>query len=606
LAKRNVISGNVAGAACATAQMSIFRNFIPPVTKLGLGLILCGLSYQATAQLVAPVTPTTTPDQEQRRVQERDRALRDLQERRPDVRLAPFMPTGAARLPTEEICFAISGLRLRTPSIESKAVARNWVWVLDAAAGPARDDSPSGRCIGAAGVNLILKRLQEAVIARGYVTTRVVAEPQDLTSGILIFTVIPGLIRDMRLSAGSARTAQWNAIPARVGDTVNLRDIEQALENLKRVPSAEADISIEPASAGNARPGDSDLVITYKQAFPLRVSLFADDSGLQATGKYQGGATFSADNLLTLSDLLYVTLNRDLGGTSAGERGTRGRSVVYSVPWGYWLLGVSASSNRYRQSVAGVNQTYLYSGDSSNADVKLSRLMYRDASRKTTLGLRAFQRSSKNFIDDTEVFVQRRVVGGFEASVNHREFLRKATLDLSLAYKRGTGAFGSLPAPEQALGEGTARMQLATLDLALNAPFKALDQNLRYSGLLRAQANQTRLSPQDRFAIAGRYTVRGFDGETSLSAERGVLLRNDIGLQLDSTGQETYVGVDYGRVSGPSSEFLVGKKLVGAVLGLRGGIKSVQYDVFIGKPMSRPQGFKTAQYTAGFHLNYGF
>lgn len=50
-----------------------------------------------------------------------------------------------------------------------------------------------------------------------------------------------------------------------------------------------------------------------------------------------------------------------------------------------------------------------------------------------------------------------------------------------------------------------------------------------YSGLIRAQWNRTPLTPQDRFAIGGRYTVRGFDGETSLMGERGWLLRNDIG-----------------------------------------------------------------------------
>ena len=36
------------------------------------------------------------------------------------------------------------------------------------------------------------------------------------------------------------------------------------------------------------------------------------------------------------------------------------------------------------------------------------------------------------------------------------------------------------------------------------------------------------LDAQDRFAIGGRYTVRGYDGEASLSAERGWLLRNDL------------------------------------------------------------------------------
>lgn len=121
--------------------------------------------------------------------------------------------------------------------------------------------------------------------------------------------------------------------------------------------------------------------------------------------------------------------------------------------------------------------------------------------------------------------------------------------------------------------EGTSRFGLLSADAALTWPFKAASQNLRYNASLRLQDNTTPLTPQDRFAIGGRYTVRGFDGESSLPAERGILLRNDLSLALGSSGQEAYAGLDYGEVSGPSSELLVGKYLCGAVVGMRGSIK---------------------------------
>ena len=581
-----------------------------------LGLAASCFAGLAGAQAVVPLALVTTADQEQRRADERERALREQQERTPNVRLQEAAPVSTARLQTEPTCFVIQQLEIKAAAGDTNAASSNWGWALDAAAGPTKDDSPIRRCIGIEGVNLVLKRVQDAVIARGYVTTRVVTAPQDLASGALTFTVLPGRIHAIRFTDGSSappapttHRSWWNAVPARPGDILNLREVEQALENFKRVPTAEVDIQIQPAAGPDTQPGQSDLLISYQQAFPLRVSLFADDSGSRATGKYQGGVTLSYDNALTLNDLFYVTLNRDLGGGLPGERGTYGDAAHYSAPFGYWLLGTTVSHNRYRQAVAGVNQTYVYSGTSSTVDIKLSRLVYRDASRKTTFGIKAFQRSSSNFIDDTEIQIQRRVVGGYEASVKHKEFIANATLDLTLAYKRGTGAFGALSAPEQASGEGTSRMQLTTLDASFNAPFKAFDQKLRYTGTLRTQFNHTALTPQDRFAIGGRYTVRGFDGETSLSAERGVLLRNELGVALDAlgiSGHEAYAGIDYGDVSGSSSDVLVGKALAGAVLGLRGAYKALQYELFVGKPISKPDGFRTAQYTAGFSLSFGF
>jgi len=276
------------------------------------------------------------------------------------------------------------------------------------------------------------------------------------------------------------------------------------------------------------------------------------------------------------------------------------------VPIGYWTLSATSSTNTYYQSVAGLNQSYVYRGTSENNEIKLNRLLMRDGTQKLNVSLRAFQRKSNNYINDTEVEVQRRVVGGWDGTLNHKAFIQNATLESNLTYKRGTGAFGSIPAPEEAFNEGTSRFALVTADVNLAVPFKVNEQRIRYNGTWRIQTNKTPLTPQDRFAIGGRYTVRGYDGESVLSAERGWLWRNDLGFALSDSGQEFYVGVDHGEVSGPSSELLVGKRLTGAFLGLRGAIQKLGYDLFISAPVAQPDNFKTASSTAGFSLRASF
>lgn len=161
-----------------------------------------------------------------------------------------------------------------------------------------------------------------------------------------------------------------------------------------------------------------------------------------------------------------------------------------------------------------------------------------------------------------------------------------------------------MAAPEEPFDQGTSRSEIITSDAQFSVPFGLGDQRLRYTTAWRAQWNRTPLVPQDRFSIGGRYTVRGFDGENILSADRGWLVRNDLGLALGATGQETYLGVDYGEVGGPSSKYLSGTRLAGYVLGLRGGYKEVSYDVFVGQPISKPKGFDTANTTAGFSLSW--
>lgn len=248
----------------------------------------------------------------------------------------------------------------------------------------------------------------------------------------------------------------------------------------------------------------------------------------------------------------------------------------------------------------------MYRGTSRSQELGIARLVQRNASSKTTVSAQAFARQSNNFIDDTEIEVQRRRVGGWQLGVEHRAFLNSVTLDLGLKYKRGTGAFGSLTAPEEAFGEGSSRFALINANAALSLPFQLGAQTWRYSGQWRAQVNRTPLTPQDRFAIGGRYTVRGFDGESSLSAERGWLLRNEVATRLGESGPEFFVGLDHGRASGPSSEQLLCTRLTGAVLGLRGNLSRLQYEVFAGTPVRKPSGFRTANASYGFQLNASF
>ena len=141
--------------------------------------------------------------------------------------------------------------------------------------------------------------------------------------------------------------------------------------------------------------------------------------------------------------------------------------------------------------------------------------------RKTSAYVAGWLRNSHNYIDDTEVEVQRRRLAGWEVGLTHREFVGAATFDADIGYRHGTGMLSALPAPEEAFGEGTSRSALITADAQLNVPFQISKQHFRYNAAWRAQWNRTPLVPQDRFQIGGRYTVRGFDGENTLLGDRG-------------------------------------------------------------------------------------
>jgi hemolysin activation/secretion protein len=402
------------------------------------------------------------------------------------------------------------------------------------------------------------------------------------------------------------------------GDVLNLRDIEMALENFKRVPTADADIQIEPSTSPSAAFGESDLVIKQEQKSPYRRSVGLSDSGSAGTGKYQANATLSFDQLFWSNDLFYATLSSDLlngefKGKDPLERGSQGYIFHYSVPVGYWGIESTMSRNGYFQTVVGSTRDYVYRGTSSNKEIKLSRMVHRDSTAKVTASLKAWQRKSNNYIDDAEVDVQRRVTGGFDLGVYYRQLLGQSSIDTTLTYRQGTPAFGSLPAPEELFNEGSSRMRLLMADLTLAHPFQVGDKKLRYTNNYRAQweRNPTTdyLLAGDRFAVGGRFTVRGFDN-ASLSAENGFLIRQDLTITIPATQVDFYLGYDYGKVYGVSDIYLSGKHLTGAAIGFRGRVggptSNLSFDLFWATPISKPDNFKSAAQVTGFTATYNF
>lgn len=187
-----------------------------------------------------------------------------------------------------------------------------------------------GHCLGGKGINLLMRTLQNRLVDHGYITTRVLAPQQDLNSGELKLVVVPGKVRQVKLTPDSGHAITlYSAFPAHEGKLLDLRDIEQGLENLQRLPTVQANMEILP---GN-QPGESDIALHWQQQRMWRVGASLDDSGTRSTGRYQGGLTLSLDNPFSLSDLFYLSASSNL--ESKGSKGSDNITGHYSVPFGY-------------------------------------------------------------------------------------------------------------------------------------------------------------------------------------------------------------------------------------------------------------------------------
>jgi len=579
------------------------RLAVFPLTAL---VALASNAQQAPTPADTAAAARANAEQNQQLQQQRDAQQRDATVQAPVVRSEVPRVQGWPELPAEQPCFRIDSLSLDVPPnlpdavrshgaselpLDRFAFAREWL------------AHYRGQCVGKAGLDVLTKGLQQAILSEGYITTRVLLPAQDLSTGTLKFALVPGVIRKLRYADPDTRGTWKTAFPARDGDLLNLRDLEQGLEQSKRVASQDVDMKIEPTDT----PGESDVVISMKRAKPWSAVASVDNSGSRATGKLQGNLSVGIDNPLGLNDVLTAGASQDL---EFGDKrlGTHGFNGSYSLPWGYWTATLSGSANTYYQNIAGVNQTFVSSGNSQTAALRLARVLRRSQTDVFGVEFQLSKRFGESFIDGTDIPTQRRNNTFIEAGLTDRHYFGAAQLDGTLAYRQGIGGLGATPDPHP---DGpTYRYHLAVLDTNLSVPFSIKTQNFRYVTTVHAQFTNDTLFYLDDLTIGSRYTVRGFDGETMLAAEKGFYWRNELQMPLGQTGQTLYTGIDYGRVFGPNSAFLAGTQLAGAVIGLRGNVGTriggFAYDVFAGTPVYKPAAFPTARVTLGFQATAQF
>ncbi|KAB7766502.1 ShlB/FhaC/HecB family hemolysin secretion/activation protein [Xanthomonas maliensis] len=545
---------------------------------LVLAVCLRAIARPAAAQ---QSEPTTLDRQEQLRQAE------EIQRRQEQERQAPFVgareqgvDARSTVLPVEALCFPIDRVRLSGGGADGARFS--WLW--------RALRSYEGRCVGREGIDLIRRRALDQLVAHGFVTTRIGVPEQDLSRGTLRFELMPGRLRAVRVVSDGGADNWKNALPLRSGDLVDLRAIEQAVEQFKRLPSQDAKIDIAPAE----QPGESDLIITLQHGRRWRGVANADDSGVQATGKWQGGLDLSLDNPLGINDLLSVGYSHDLA-SHDDERGTRGNSVSYNLPWGWWSVALSASSYRYHQRVDGFLQQFQSSGRSSNAQLDIQRVLHRTGTSKTSAGVVVGRRRARSYLDGVEIGIQRRDTSSAEFYLSHRQYLGALQLDMRLAHRRGTPWFDSQwTGYDPQIGFPSFRYGVTTLDLSAALPFKLGTRPLTWESSLHAQTAGELLLGSEFITIGGRYSVRGFDGEATLGAEKGAYWRNTLSAPLQTLGITPYLGLDAGRIDGISAT------------GLRGGWFGASLDAFAGWAVHRPDGFGSAQPAYGVRVIYQF
>ncbi len=235
-----------------------------------------------------------------------------------------------------------------------------------------------GTCATAADIAQALNQINTFYQGLGFITTRAYVPEQDIADGSLVITIVPGRIEGYVYGTGKPANARLNsAFPAVRGDLLNLRDLEQGLENINAPQSASGQFQLVPGET----PGGSFIQIDVQDQRPWYLDFLFDNSGFDSTGQIKGTSTFGLDNGLNLNDQLRIGITT----TPFEERGERysdSVSVNWGVPVGNWLYNADLGISDYRFITQGIDQSFVTEGRSQYLILLTERLLIRNQTSK--------------------------------------------------------------------------------------------------------------------------------------------------------------------------------------------------------------------------------
>jgi len=285
-------------------------------------------------------------------------------------------------------------------------------------------------CISQRMLSELLESINKSILAKGYVTSRIGLPEQNLSDGQLKLALFPGKL-DQVLPNENYLPLWQTAFPLRQDDFLNIRAMEQGLEQMKRLPTQDVTMEIQPAD----ETGYSNINLDIDKKIPFTLSLSIDDSGSENTGYYQGGVNLTWDNPLFLQDQLSFGLNQAVENDSKDS--TRSNNFYYSIPYGYWLMELSHNQFDYHQLISGSTQDFMSSGEGIDNKFDIIKTVYRSNKSRINLFSGLTFRKRHNYINDTEVKVQQRRLTHVQLGVRQRIYFNKGLMNLSFEVNQG-------------------------------------------------------------------------------------------------------------------------------------------------------------------------
>lgn len=484
----------------------------PRFLRYALGCVLLSLLFSTAQAADAPVTPGADPasrnlnrDEQSRLLDQQARRLEALQQLPGDSSTVVSSPSSDSTQ-----CFPIDAVHLEGMTLLDLDTRRQLLTPL------------IDHCVDLDALNELLRHITQAYVDRGYITSRAYLPPQDLSGGQLRVVIVEGRIESIegQDDSPSARELYMTA-PLGAGNTLNLRALEQMIDQLNRLPSRQSTLLMLPGD----EIGGSRVQVESQPQKPWRMTLSRSNDGDESTGEQQWGIGVDIDSPLGLADQLVTRFGEDASGNHEHRSGNR--YLAYSLPYGWWTFSYSYSKSDYRSRAKANGFFFRLDGASERHQLQAERLLWRDSVSKTSASMGLSRISTRNYIDHSRIDVSSQQLSELALGINHGRRLGSALINIDAGWQKGLTLMGAQHDQDTTPGAPHAQYDKTTLTLSYLQPFEIQDQHFRFLSLANAQHSDDVLYSPVRLSLGGASSVRGFKNQT-LSGDSGAYWRNQV------------------------------------------------------------------------------
>ncbi|MBR1777296.1 MAG: ShlB/FhaC/HecB family hemolysin secretion/activation protein [Alphaproteobacteria bacterium] len=378
------------------------------------------------------------------------------------------------------------------------------------------------RCLTLPEIDQLLKDITNVYLIKGYITSKaflVMPQPR-LKEGVLEIKIVEGNVQNIEgLPAGQRKTA----FPFITGGILNLRDIEQGLEQINRLPSQNASMEILPSD----QSGYSIIRIKNQESKTTALHFMTDNAGARSTGNHRTGGKLTQDNLFGINDQFNINYMK-APSKNKKRRDANYATASYTVPFGYWTAANHFSYSDYRTNMTLSTGIPLYSlGSSMTNSTHLERLLARGQNFKLSANAGITYKNNKNYTEVLDLKIKNTVSSRhltvLHFGVSGTLFWNGGVLYLNPSYVQGMRWFHALNDRETTFRQKAqyrAGKLYGYLSQTLGAGFSL---NITADG----QYSKNELFSSEGFYLGGEYSVRGFKND-GIQGDSGIVFRNDL------------------------------------------------------------------------------